>query len=224
MVYILCGAPVSRPLVIIISVLGLGALLVLVELRLSPAQLEQEEPAVAIAPATTIEPVTTEPNLESPQLPLAAPVVQPESESWRIVAADDFQLALWDGRPDVADKQLLQLNRGYLEQVREGDKIQVPVPDLGRSVEVAVHQVTMSRSGNRIIEGKVEDHPLLDFAMTLSDKATFATFGTFEGIFNVRGNDTHAWIVRGKAYNHLVDPRIPDFRLPKSMRRVNEPS
>jgi len=51
--------------------------------------------------------------------------------------------------------------------------------------------------------------------MTISQSSTFATIGTEQGVYNLRGDASVAWIAPARAFNHHVDPSIPDYRLPK---------
>ncbi len=139
-----------------------------------------------------------------------------QDNAWQLIEeVESVQHELTFERQDVPGKELLKLNRSLLVNIEEGEKLPLYIPQLNSEIEVQIYSVTLLPSGNRSITGKVHDHPLLDFTMTISEKATLATLGTFEGVFNLRGDAEHAWIVRGKDYNHHVDPNVLDYRLPR---------
>lgn len=211
------------PLRVILVVCVLSALMVMYQWPVTetePRPALSEEPAsVTVESAelpAPVENIVQEPGLVEVKPDPAWVVLSP-----REVKNVDLQFA----REDVPGRTLVKLNRALLEGVRQGQNLPIYIPQMGRDVEVQIHSVTTLKTGNRSITGKVDDHPLLDFTMTISDRATLVTIGTFEGVFNLRGDAEHAWIARGRDYNHKVDPSIPDYILPKHLRTANdEPS
>ena len=117
-------------------------------------------------------------------------------------------------RADVPDKRLIKLNRESLLALAAGQEVDLPMPHFNSSVRVLIRAVDKLPSGNISILGKIEGNPLLDFVMTVSEKSTFATIGTEQGVFSLRGDESLAWIAPARAFNHHVDPTVLDYRLP----------
>ncbi|MFN3235534.1 MAG: hypothetical protein ACE37D_00585 [Pseudomonadales bacterium] len=118
-------------------------------------------------------------------------------------------------REDVPEKHLVKLDSNALRNLQKGMSARISIPGLREPVEVTVTSVEVLSSGNTSILGKINENPLLDFVATIGENATYATIGTEAGVYNLRGNRELAWIAPGRAFNHHVDPRIPDFVIPE---------
>jgi hypothetical protein len=141
---------------------------------------------------------------------------------------EDQALYLWEilmevpesapiGRTDVPSRQLVSFDADVIQQLKEGSEIKIELSPI-QSATVSISSVQILPSGNTSLLGKVNDNEWLDFVATIGEASSNATIGTEEGVFNLRGNRDYAWIAPGRAFNHTVDPSIPDYRLPKSMR------
>ncbi|MFT4797910.1 MAG: hypothetical protein ACJAXW_002766 [Candidatus Azotimanducaceae bacterium] len=118
-------------------------------------------------------------------------------------------------RSDIPRKRLIKLNRESLSALSVGQEVNITIPHLNSSVRVSIRTVDKLASGNISILGKIDGNPLLDFVMTVSEMSTFATIGTEQGVYNLRGDESLAWIAPAKAFNHHVDPAVLDYRVPK---------
>lgn len=136
-----------------------------------------------------------------------------ESELWQ--AMDEVPANAPKIRHDVPEKHLVRLDPDALRNLRQGMRVAIQIPGVGEPLEVAVTNVELLKSGNTSIFGKVDNNQLFDFVATIGVDATYATIGTDVGVFNLRGNRELAWIAPGRAFNHHVDPRIPDFVIPE---------
>jgi hypothetical protein len=119
-------------------------------------------------------------------------------------------------RDDAPGKQLVHFNRELLLGLSAGQIAIMAIPHVSDPMEVKINSVEQLKSGNVSIRGKVNGNPLLDFVMTLGERSTFATIGTEEGVFNLRGNLEVAWIAPARAFNHHVDPNVLDYRIPSN--------
>lgn len=194
-----------RALLILTSVLILTSIfVVMVNSRAEPdatpiaGEIEHEVPNIVLQPSSTFQ--------------LKEEVIV-ESALW-IELSPDYPEAPAI-RADIPDKRLVKLNRHMLSTLSQGQEVLVSIPHLEEAIRISVRAVDKLASGNTSVLGKVNDNPLLDFVMTIGQNSTFATIGTERGVYNLRGDASVAWIAPARAFNHHVDPSIPDFRLPK---------
>ena len=122
-------------------------------------------------------------------------------------------------REDIPDKHLLAIETELLLNLKPGARVTLEFPQMEHPVEVLISNATTLASGNISIVGNVNGNEWLGFVLTIGEEALNGTIGTEVGVFNLRGNRNLAWLAPGRAFNHMVDPRIPDFRLSKRLSR-----
>lgn len=205
----------ARSFPTIIAILIITAIFVLFGQWRSSNQTSEDSAAEKAENFEKSEKVASVVKLPLTQLDLTAASTEAEidSELWtEIVEIPDTVPAI---RADVPDKRLIKLNRVTLSALLVGQEVNIPIPHLKSSVRVSIRTVDKLASGNTSILGKIDGNPLLDFVMTVGEKSTFATIGTEQGVYNLRGDESLAWIAPAKAFNHHVDPKVLDYRVPK---------
>ncbi|MDZ7781816.1 MAG: hypothetical protein U5K56_02340 [Halioglobus sp.] len=117
----------------------------------------------------------------------------------------------------------MRFNPARLKAIQAGERIELPVPQLTDPVAVEVKSNDTLASGNVSIKGHVNDNRIYSFILTLGESSMFATLGTPNGIFNIRGNSEHAWVIPAKALEGHVDPDVADFRVSEAQEIPREP-
>ena len=113
-------------------------------------------------------------------------------------------------RDDVQNARLAGFDRHQIGALQKGDVMTIPIPQTNRSYLVNVTAVKTTKNGNKVIRGRI-DGTLNGSIFTLGKSGLFATVGTPDGIFNVNGHDSLAWIVEARELNHHVDPDVRDY-------------
>ena len=170
---------------------------------------------IEIEEVEEVEEIAPVPNAPLIQLDRSYSTTESVTESGLWIEIAEIPAAAPAIRSDVPDKRLIKLNRELISGLSVGREVDVSIPHLNSTIRVSIGTVAKLTSGNTSILGKVDGNPLLDFVMTVSEKSTFATIGTEQGVFSLRGDETLAWIAPARAFNHHVDPTVPDFRIPK---------
>lgn len=118
--------------------------------------------------------------------------------------------------------RLIAFDREALMAIKEQDKVELYVPHVKKHHEVWIERVARLKSGNLSITGSVDGQPDFPFVLTLGENSVYAAFGTEDGVYNVRGNQTHAWMIPTIALRKLRDFKKPDFRTPDFRKRDDE--
>jgi hypothetical protein len=116
-------------------------------------------------------------------------------------------------RHDVPNLSLFGIERQKFMDLQAGDSVTMSLPKPSQNVSIWVDKVVKNASGSLTITGKVDGYADYSFVMTLGPETTFATIGTSSGVFNLRGNKSHAWIGLARSFNHHVNPDTPDYRI-----------
>ena len=119
--------------------------------------------------------------------------------------------------PAIPDQVLLEFEMREIKALTAGDVFRIAVPQLEREFNVEITRVEMTPRGNMTLHGSGDGYP---FVMTPGNTTMFATFGTDEGSFNVRGNSTHAWIVASRTLRTFLNTDEPDYRVPPRERKA----
>jgi hypothetical protein len=127
-------------------------------------------------------------------------------------------------RQDVPNLTLFGYHRDQFIQLTPGDTVDLALPAPGNTARIWVDKVIKNPSGSLTVNGKVDGHPDYSFVMTLGEESVSATIGTADGVFNLRGNKSHAWIGLGRSFNHHVNPETPDYRVVKPEQQMESNS
>ncbi len=152
--------------------------------------------------------------IESRMLPSPTPLLpgkQPlnAADIWR-VAENPASVSAPKIRGDVQNAKLAEFDRIKIASLQKGDVMQILIPQLNRRYAIQVTGVSVTTNGNRVISGRIDGTPNSSI-FTLGAKSLFATVGTPDGIFNVSGNHTYAWIVEARELNRHVDSGEKDY-------------
>ena len=91
----------------------------------------------------------------------------------------------------------------------------VGIPQNKQEITVQIDVIKVLPSGNQSISGHALDNHDHGFIMTVGKQSIFATIGTEDGVFNIRGNEDYAWVISSRELNHHLRPEILDYRVPK---------
>jgi hypothetical protein len=110
--------------------------------------------------------------------------------------------------------RLIAFDREALIGITAQDKVELYIPHVDMHREVWIERVARLKSGNLSITGSVDGKPDFPFVLTLGENSVYAAFGTEDGVYNVRGNETHAWMIPTAELKKLRDFKERDFRTP----------
>jgi hypothetical protein len=141
--------------------------------------------------------------------------INPPPSFWREVTSVDAKFA-----PVLSLKleqhRLITFEREALIDIKEQDKVELYIPHVKKRHEVWIERVARLKSGNLSITGAVDGQSDFPFVLTLGEDSVYAVFGTEDGVYNVRGNETHAWMIPTAELKKRRDFKEPDFRTPNS--------
>jgi hypothetical protein len=141
--------------------------------------------------------------------------INPPHSFWNAVTSVDAKFA-----PALSLKleqhRLIAFDREALTDIKEQDKVELYIPHVKKRHEVWIERVARLKSGNLSITGSVDGQPDFPFVLTLGEDSVYAVFGTEDGVYNVRGNETHAWMIPTAELKKRRDFKEPDFRTPNS--------
>lgn len=169
-------------------------------------------PIPAGAVATPVGPVPTAPDLSvTPKRSERGPAPLPGNPPlWAGADPADYPV-LPRFREDVTGARLVKIDRSLMSSLEPGRWVDLVIPQLADPITVIVDENSLRASGIRVLKGRVEGRRVLPFVVTLGAGATYATIGTRDGIWNLRGSATLAWIIDGRVLNQHVDPAVPDY-------------
>lgn len=211
----------------ILAVLLLAGALVALQLSTDPDS-PTSAPAASAVPERPADPESLPSSQRSTPAVLPSPTADTANRAGAGEPAVDARAAIWSVAGDVPesrlprrnkqieDQHLVAMDRRRLMALSPGDAVPVWIPDLDEDVTVHIERVEELASGNRSIRGAVDGIEPFSFVMTVGETAVFATIGTRVGVYNLRGNTDHAWLVSSRALRELVDPEKPDYRIPNA--------
>ena len=118
-------------------------------------------------------------------------------------------------RSDIVGKTLVKIERAVIESWRVEDVVRLSIPQNKQEITVQIDVIKVLPSGNQSISGHALDNHDHGFIMTVGKQSIFATIGTEDGVFNIRGNEGYAWVISSRELNHHLRPEILDYRVPK---------
>lgn len=180
----------------------------------NPATQDTSPPMLAVEPAKID---LTKTGLYTPAVDTRLSAIA----NWR---EDDTSVERPAIRQDVPNLTLFGYHRDQFIQLTPGDKVDLALPTPGNTARIWVDNVIKNPSGSLTVNGKVDGHPDYSFVMTLGKESVHATIGTAAGVFNLRGNRSHAWIGLGRSFNHHVNPETPDYRVVKPEQQMESNS
>jgi hypothetical protein len=119
-------------------------------------------------------------------------------------------------RSDIVVKTLVKIERAVIDSWRVEDVVRLSIPQNKQEITVQIDVIKVLPSGNQSISGHALDNHDHGFIMTVGKQSIFATIGTEDGVFNIRGNEDYAWVISSRELNHHLHPEILDYRVPKS--------
>jgi hypothetical protein len=163
--------------------------------------------------STQADTLVAAPTVTAPTHPRASPVVaSPEPDNaalWGAVEPANYKTLPYL-RGDVEGARLVAL-APLLRQIKPGDELLLPIPQLPDPLDVVITRETINASGSRSLQGSLRDDPRFGVVLTLGETTTFATLSTPAGIYNLRGGLDLAWIVSSRELNKVIDPSVPDY-------------
>jgi hypothetical protein len=145
------------------------------------------------------------------QLDQAAPIDHSsQGPIWSIVDPSRYK-NLPTRRADISEATLISLNFEFMADIKVGDKITIPIPQVEELLYYQVDKVVLHSSGSRSWHAHSVDNSRLSFVLTSGSHSTFATVITNSGVFNVKGNKQLAWVVSSSELNRQIDPMAEDY-------------
>ena len=144
------------------------------------------------------------------------PVTNPmESTAWTALSQLPTKEEMPHIRSDIVVKTLVKIERAVIESWRVEDVVRLSIPQNKQEITVQIDVIKVLPSGNQSISGHALDNHDHGFIMTVGKQSIFATIGTEDGVFNIRGNEDYAWVISSRELNHHLRPEILDYRVPK---------
>ena len=145
------------------------------------------------------------------------PVTNPmESTAWTALSQLPTKEEMPHIRSDIVVKTLGNIERAVIDSWRVEDVVRLSIPQNKQEITVQIDVIKVLPSGNQSISGHALDNHDHGFIMTVGKQSIFATIGTEDGVFNIRGNEDYAWVISSRELNHHLHPEILDYRVPKS--------
>ena len=145
------------------------------------------------------------------------PVTNPmESTAWTALSQLPTKEEMPHIRSDIVVKTLVKVERAVIDSWRVEDVVRLSIPQNKQEITVQIDVIKVLPSGNQSISGHALDNHDHGFIMTVGKQSIFATIGTEDGVFNIRGNEDYAWVISSRELNHHLHPEILDYRVPKS--------
>ena len=145
------------------------------------------------------------------------PVTNPmESTAWTALSQLPTKEEMPHIRSDIVVKTLVKIERAVIDSWRVEDVVRLSIPQNKQEITVQIDVIKVLPSGNQSISGHALDNHDHGFIMTVGKQSIFATIGTEDGVFNIRGNEDYAWVISSRELNHHLHPEILDYRVPKS--------
>ena len=145
------------------------------------------------------------------------PVTNPmESTAWTALSQLPTKEEMPHIRSDIVVKTLVKIERAVIDSWRVEDVVRLSIPQNKQEITVQIDVIKVLPSGNQSISGQALDNHDHGFIMTVGKQSIFATIGTEDGVFNIRGNEDYAWVISSRELNHHLHPEILDYRVPKS--------
>jgi len=145
------------------------------------------------------------------------PVTNPmESTAWTALSQLPTKEEMPHIRSDIVGKTLVKIERAVIDSWRVEDVVRLSIPQNKQEITVQIDVIKVLPSGNQSISGHALDNHDHGFIMTVGKQSIFATIGTEDGVFNIRGNEDYAWVISSRELNHHLHPEILDYRVPKS--------
>ena len=109
----------------------------------------------------------------------------------------------------------LKIDHEKISALRSGDKIELPIPQLGQTFQMQVENVTRHGNGDRSLKGHIDDDETpYSVIMTEGKTITFATINTPGGSFTLEAEGDQGWIMSAADLDYLIDPSLDDFKIP----------
>ena len=144
------------------------------------------------------------------------PVTNPmESTAWTALSQLPTKEEMPHIRSDIVVKTLVKVERAVIDSWRVEDVVRLSIPQNKQEITVQIDVIKVLPSGNQSISGHALDNHDHGFIMTVGKQSIFATIGTEDGVFNIRGNEDYAWVISSRELNHHLRPEILDYRVPK---------
>lgn len=199
---------------LVLACISITALLMLVYFAPQPVEtLQTDQAAVKVSSSAQFKLLDT---FNSPQIE-NSPVVKPvETSAWTALSQLPVEKVMPHIRSDIVDKTLVKIDRALIDSWRVDDFVRLPIPQKQKEIVVQIDSIELLPSSNQLIAGHVPGSPNHVFIMTVGKQSIFATIGTEDGVFNLRGNENYAWIISSRELKQHLRPEILDYRVQES--------